>query len=200
MAFSADKDREIIRALAPAGYYMGIRIRQSKADLVFNTYPPEWQERYAAMSYRLRDPTIAWGFANNGAARWSALAHLDTAGIFADAAAHGLKHGLVIGTGEIKARTLAGFARPDRPFARDEIEWLQDAVQRLHTRNLPQSITFRELQALRLVAAGKPYAIAAHMLGISTGALRARLTSVRSRLGAPTIPEAIQVARRRTIV
>ena len=52
----------------------------------------------------------------------------------------------------------------------------------------------------RLVAAGKPYAIAAHMLGISTGALRARLTSVRSRLGAPTIPEAIQVARRRNIV
>ena len=95
-----------LRKLAPMGYFIGLHIRYAAPIMQFQAYPKAWTDHYAERGYALRDPTIAWGFANNGAARWSALAHLDTAGIFADAAAHGLKHGLVIGTGEIKARTL----------------------------------------------------------------------------------------------
>ncbi|SMO52915.1 autoinducer binding domain-containing protein [Paracoccus laeviglucosivorans] len=200
MTFSVEAELRAISLLASAGYYMGIRIREAKADLVYNTYPPQWQQRYLAMSYKLRDPIIAWAYANNGAAHWSDIAQNDAAGVIADAARHGLVHGLVVTVGAIGARTIAGFARPDRPFSLAEAEYLQAALHRMHRHARPKAVTVRELHALRLVAAGKTYAIAAHMLGISEGALRARLTSARSRLGARTVPEAIQIARQQNII
>ena len=189
-----------MQVIAPSGYYIGVRIREARADIVYNTYPEEWRQRYLAMSYRLRDPTIAWAYANKGAAHWKDLADLDTAGIFPDAARYGLAHGLIIGTGELAQRTLAGFARPDRAFTAAEVDWLQAAVRRIHQHARPDAVTFRELQALRLIAEGKPYAIAAHMLGISQSALRARLASARNRLNARTVAEALQQARSKNII
>lgn len=189
-----------IAALAPAGCYIGIRMREGKADIVINTYPPDWQQRYQAMSYRLRDPTVAWAFAHEGAVRWSQLGDIDTADIFADAARHGLAHGIMIATGEITARTLGGFARSDRPFTCAEIDRLRTSVQRMHKRARLQSITMRQVQALRLIARGTPYAIAADQLNISESALKARIASARSNLGARTVPEAIRIAQGRGLI
>lgn len=199
MGVTAETDLRLISVLAPAGYHLGVRIREARADLVFNTYPTAWQQRYTAMSYRLRDPSIAWAFAHGGVAHWSALAHLDTAGVFADAARHGLAHGVVIATGEVQMRTVAGFARADRDFTADETEALHGAVRRLH-RSARPGLTVLEMQALRQVAAGKRYAVAAHSLGISEAALKARIASARRSLGARTVPEALQIARTRKIM
>lgn len=182
------------------GCYIGIRTRAAKADIVINTYPPEWQQRYQAMSYRLRDPTVAWAFAHEGAIRWSQLALLDTAGIFADAARHGLNHGIVVATGEVTARTLGGFARSDRPFTCAEIERIRTSVQRMSKRGRLASITMRQVHALRLIAKGTPYAIAAEHLHISESALKARIASARANLGARTVPEAIRIAEGKGLI
>lgn len=200
MSVSLETELSLMSELATAGYYIGIRIREAKADIVYNTYPEEWRQRYLAMSYRLRDPSIAWAYCNDGATCWSDLAALDTAGVFADAARHGLAHGMVVATGDIRLRTIAGFARPDRPFTRDEALCLQATVRRLHKHAQPQSVTVRQLQALRLIARGHPYSIAAHALQISESALKARIALARRSLGARTVPEAVQIAQEKGII
>ncbi|SMO93872.1 helix-turn-helix transcriptional regulator [Paracoccus laeviglucosivorans] len=199
MRFSVDSDLRAISLLATAGYYIGIRIGKGGADKVYNAYPALWQQRYAAMSYLLRDPTVGWAYENIGTAHWHELAELDSAGIFADAARHGLAHGVTFAMGPIGARTIASFARDDRAFAADEVKWLRSATTRLHDRT-DRDITPRARQALSLIATGKSQALAAHELGISEAAIRARLASARERLGARTTAEAIIMARNLSII
>lgn len=193
--FSVESELRAISRVALSGYFIGLHIRQSGAALTFNSYPSAWQERYAEMSYLLRDPVVAWAYVENGRARWSDLTHLDTAGIFADAAAHGLVHGATIATGALSSRSIASVARPDRDFTDAELEKLTAAVHRLHAGVLGEgALTMNQIEALRLVASGDSYAMAAERLGISVSAVKARLVGARSRLAARTIAEAIQRA------
>lgn len=194
------KPLSLIRSISTAGYYVGVRIRAGKADVVMNTYPLEWQQRYATMSYRLRDPVILWGYGHTGITRWQDLAEGDQVGIFEDAARHGLPHGAVAATGPVDRRTIAGFARADRAFTAEELSELLAATQKLHQHAELDAISLREAQALRAIAAGKKYAEAAFSLEISESALKARLNSARKRLGARTTVEALRLARDRRLI
>ena len=59
----------------------------------------------------------------------------------------------------------------------------------------PEKLTRAQVEALERLAAGDRYAAAAAKLGISESALKARLASVRQRLGSRTNAEALQKAR-----
>lgn len=188
-----------IASLAPAGYFIGLRIRAGGADKLFNTYPRKWRLRYGRMSYLLRDPTLAWGYTHTGVIHWEELAGLDTGGIFSDALNYGLAYGVTVAVGPVDARTIGSLARNDRRVSEDEAAAFHTSLTRLHRYSVVP-VTAKEQHAIRLIAEGRTYAIAAHELGISITALRARLTSARKRLGADTISDLVQVARSRSLL
>ncbi|SMO98566.1 hypothetical protein [Paracoccus laeviglucosivorans] len=82
-------------------------------------------------------------------------------------------------------------------FVRDTIAG--STVTQLHDQP-NRHISPRSRQALRLVAAGKSQAVAAHELGITESALRMRLKSAREGLGSRTTAEAIIAARDLSII
>ena len=144
----------------------------------------------------MRDPTIAWGFSTEGAARWSEMEIPDPFGIFTEAAEFGLVHGVTVSCGPVSSRTISSFARDDREFRDEEIEEIERSVRRLHhMTEPPESLTEAQIEALRCIAAGDRHAAAAAKLQISESAFKARITAARQKLLARTTAEAIQRAK-----
>ncbi len=181
---------------SPAGYVAGMHIRFAGPLIQFQTYLQEWTDYYTEQGFALRDPMVAWGFAKEGASRWSEINLPDPFEIFAQAASYGLKFGVVVALGPLSSRSIVGCARADREFSDDEVRLIETVVEALHEATLPpESLTNAQRQALRLIADGDRHAAAAAKLGISESALKARLNAARGRLMARTTAEAIQRAK-----
>jgi LuxR family transcriptional regulator len=118
---------------SPAGFAVALHIAYATPTFLFQSYPPEWTEEYSARGLHMQDPTVAWGFSNTGAVRWSALRAQDTAGVFERARAFGLNYGVTIAV-LTELRTVASFARSDREFSDDEIARLLEILRSLHDR------------------------------------------------------------------
>jgi LuxR family transcriptional regulator, quorum-sensing system regulator SdiA len=182
--------------LATAGYFVGLHIRFTSPLWTYQTYDQRWIDHYTENGYVLRDPMTAWGFSKTGCIRWSDPDLMDPFGLFKEAAAYGLNHGVTVACGPIKSRTIASFARSDREFRDDEIAKIERVVLRLHDlTEPPEALTEAQVEALRCIAGGDRFAAAAEKLGISESALKARITSARIRLMARTTAEAIQRAK-----
>jgi LuxR family transcriptional regulator, quorum-sensing system regulator SdiA len=182
--------------LATAGYFVGLHIRFTSPLLTYQTYDQRWIDHYTENGYVLRDPMTAWGFSRTGCIRWSDPDLLDPFGLFNEAATYGLNHGVTVACGPIKSRTIASFARSDREFRDDEIARIERVVLHLHDlTEPPEALTEAQAEALRCIAGGDRFAAAAEKLGISESALKARITSARTRLMARTTAEAIQRAK-----
>lgn len=181
--------------LAPAGYALGLHIRFASAQIMLNTYDPKWVEIYASRGYMLCDPLISWGFGAKGSVRWSALNHPDPHQVLAQAADFGLRYGVAVSYGPLASRSIGGFARADREFTDVEMTEIAGLVATLHHISEPPSrLPPTQVVALRLVAHGLRYSEAAHRLGISESALKARLRNAREKLSCRTTPEAVQRA------
>ncbi len=181
--------------LAPAGYALGLHIRFASAQIMINTYDPRWIEIYTNQGYMLCDPLVSWGFGTEGTVRWSALNHPDPHNVLGQAAAFGLKFGVAVSHGPTGSRTIGGFGRSDREFSDAEIAEIADMVRILHRETEPpERLSPAQVDALRLIAKGYRYSQAAHQLGISESALKARLSGARDRLLCRTTAEAIQRA------
>ncbi len=181
---------------SPAGYLAGLHIRFAGPLIQYQTYSQKWIDHYTEQGYALRDPMVAWGFAREGASRWSEIELPDTFGIFEKAASYGLVYGVVVAVGALSSRSIIGCARADREFTNAEIERIAYLSKTLHeVTDPPESLTQAQSQALQLIADGHRYAAAAAKIGISESALKARLMSARNRLLARTTAEAIQRAK-----
>lgn len=190
-------------ALAPVGYLMAFHIRYGVPTTKFQTYPPDWIERYTSRAYQLRDPMVAWGFTRQGQARWSEISIPDPFGIMADAARHGLTYGAAVACGPILSRSICGFARDDREFNDAEIDRIVAIVHDMHDRldeKTLEPLTPGQLEALRAVAQGDRQDRVAAQLGISRSALKERLRGARGRLGARTLAEALKRAAERDLL
>lgn len=132
MSNSLASQLAILADSCPAGYAVGLHVRFTSPTYLFQTYPAAWNEFYSSQGLVMRDPTVTWGFSNEGAVRWSALAGDDPAGVLAGAADHGLIYGVAAAVLSGGSRTLAGFARGDREFTDSEIEALLAAVETMH--------------------------------------------------------------------
>lgn len=191
-----DRGLAALSDLAPKGYALGLHIRFASAHLMIQTYDPRWTEVYTERGYMLADPTVFWGFGNDGAIRWSQIDLPDPHGILEQAAAFGLIYGIVVACGPTSSRTIAGFARDDREFDDDEMTGILQIVETLHTASTPpEQLTPAQRMALRLIAKGNRHAEAAALLGISESAFKARLRAARERLLVRTTAEAIQRAQ-----
>ncbi len=182
--------------LAPKGYYVGLHIRFTSPLMTFNTYSPVWVDYYTTKAFAMRDPIVAWGFSQTGASRWSEIKIPDPFSIFRQAAEHGLSYGASISVGTLGSRTIGSVARDDREFTDAEIADVEGIVTRLHAIvKAPDSLSNAQKEALRLVGDGLRHSEAAAQLGISESALKARLTTVRTKLLARTTAEALQRAQ-----
>lgn len=191
-----DLEISLLRRLAPAGYFIGLHIRFASPLIVLQSYRDDWIEYYTEKGFVLHDPAIVWAMGETGTRRWSDLSANDPRGVFARAGEFGLKFGSTCSWGPSRSRSIGNFARPDREFTDGEMADLLSAFQRLHDLTLPkEELTQPQIDALRCIANGDRHAAAATKLGISESALKARIASARSRLGARTTAEAIQRAK-----
>jgi LuxR family transcriptional regulator len=97
-----------LSALAPSGYALGLHIRFASAQIMVNTYDPNWVEIYTNRGYMLCDPLISWGFGTEDVARWSALNHPDPHEVLGQAKAHSLTYGVAVARGPTSSRTIGG--------------------------------------------------------------------------------------------
>jgi LuxR family transcriptional regulator, quorum-sensing system regulator SdiA len=189
---------EQVKALAPSGHYIALRIGFAFPMQEVNGLPQAWVDHYTAQRFMLDDPVIRWMYTNTGATRWSQIDLSDSRQIFRQAWAFGLRYGVVVccfdGNTE-GLRSFGSFARGDREFEADEIAKLSAYVTRLHHEMAPPStLTQAELEALRMVKSGLRLKQIAHNLGVTEGAVKQRLKNAKLKLGAKTGTQAATMA------
>lgn len=184
--------------LAPAGYYVALRIGFAFPLAEHNALPARWVDHYTRQNYMLDDPVMRWLYGHSGARRWSEIALSDPRGILKEAAGYGLRYGVAIcfdDPGPKGQRSFGSFARMDREFTDDEIARLADSLEWLHVAMAPPTnLTRAELEALRLVKEGLLVKEIASRLNVSEGAVKQRLKNAKMKLGAKTRSQAVSVA------
>lgn len=123
---------EHLRSAGTAGFAAGLHLTYTSPRYLLQSYPPAWQEIYARNGYLMLDPTVHWGLENDGWIRWSELRGIDTAGILAEAAGHGLLHGITVAIIARGSRSIASFARGDRDYTDAEAARIQVHFGELH--------------------------------------------------------------------
>lgn len=185
-------------SLAPAGYYIALRIGFAFPLAEHNALPQAWTEHYTRLNFMLFDPVMQWLYSNSGATRWSEITFSDPRGVLVSALEHGLNYGVAIcfdDPGPKGQRSFGTFCRHDREFTDEEIEILQRKLERLHIAMAPPTnLTKAELEALRMVKEGLLVKEIASRLGVTEGAVKQRLKSAKTKLGAKTSSQAVSAA------
>lgn len=180
--------------IAPAGYYIALRIGFAFPIAERNALPGDWVQLYTRRGYMLHDPVIRWLYANTGVTRWSAITTPDTHGIMGEACRHGLRYGAAISLRDARdpgIRSFGSFARSDREYTDAEIAELSAELAALHAAFVPPAnLTNAELEALRLLKSGLLMKQIAARLGVSEGAVKQRLKNAKLKLGAKTASQA----------
>lgn len=180
--------------LAPAGFYLAIRVGFAFPMVEQNHFPASWVREYTASGMIVHDPAMSWAYKNCGVARWSELGEEDSQGVLELAKTHGLNFGAVascLDQGGGGQRSFGFFCRSDREYEAAELETLNEALvasHRAHTR--PKNLTAAELETLGLVKNGLLMKEIACLLGISESAIKQRLKNARLKLNAKTGPQA----------
>jgi len=121
-----------LKTIAPAGYALAFHIEFTTPTFLFQTYPNAWMKEYSEKGLVMSDPTVHWGFDNEGTTRWSDLAPMDNAGVLQLAASHGLNFGLTCSVSEGTSRSFASFSHADREFDDAEAATLLETITTLH--------------------------------------------------------------------
>lgn len=193
-----------ILAIAPAGFYVALRVGFSFPEEELNLLPENWVEFYTTHGLVVHDPAMKWVYGNTGATRMSDIADPDPHRIRDHAAIFGLSHGAVV---SVMAPTDRGrrsyglFYRDDRDFDTGDLGALQRLMRDLHAGNDDgPGLTPAEIEALRMQASGLRLKQVAGELGISESAVKARLNNAKRKLGAKTLSQAASIAASRRIL
>ena len=122
-----------MKAQAPAGFALAYQIRMTTPTYLFQSYTKEWNSYYSKNGLLMNDPTVLWGFENDGTIKWSDLKALDVKNVLEAASGFGMNFGITWASaapGEY--RSIGSFARSDREFTNDEVEELVTLAQDLH--------------------------------------------------------------------
>lgn len=115
-----------------AGFAIALHLAYTSPRYMIQSYPAAWRERYARNGYLMMDPTVHWGLENHGWIRWADLVGLDTNGLFAEAAEHGMRFGLTSTVFARGSRSIASFSRADQDFTDAEAVDIHDQMGELH--------------------------------------------------------------------
>jgi LuxR family transcriptional regulator, quorum-sensing system regulator SdiA len=187
--------------LAPAGYYMAIRIGFAFPMVEQNRLPDSWVREYTLSGLAVYDPAMAWAYLNEGCVRTSELAERDSQGVLELAKGHGLAFGAAVccpDAEDLGERSIGFFFRPDREYTDPELEQLHRGLLALHRAHArPKNLTVAELETLNLVKNGLLMKEIASALGVSESAVKQRLRNARLKLNAKT---GTQAAARATML
>ncbi len=190
--------------LAPAGYFIALRIGFAFPVEEVNALPPDWVDYYTQNRYMLFDPAIRWAYANTGIVLWDNLTGDDPRQILEKAKTYGLIHGITISVFDGNSdgqRSFASFARSDRPFLDLEIKLLEAFLHRRHREMAPPTnLTDAELVALQMVKDGLRLKQIAFELKVTEGAVKQRLKNAKDKLGAKTSTQAATMAAQYGII
>lgn len=196
--------REQIDQIAPAGFYLALRVGFSFPEEELNKLPPNWIEFYTTNGLVVHDPVMKWVYGNTGVLRMAELGLPDPHQIRARSIVFGLTHGAAISvlTPSDRGRRSYGlFFRRDRDFADQDLVALHAIVKQLHSGKTDEpSLTAAEIEALQMQAGGLRLKQIAGQLGISESAVKARLNNAKKKLGAKTLPQASSIAASRRII
>ncbi len=186
-----------VKAIAPAGHYIALRIGFAYPVEEVNALPAEWVDHYTQNRFMLFDPVIRWAYSNVGMLRWRELSD-DPRKVLPKAKTFGLHFGTVISVfdgNDEGQRSYGSFARSDREFTDLEMRVLNAYVTRRHFEMAPpKNLTMAELEALGMVRDGQRLKEVAHNLGVSEGAVKQRLKNAKLKLGAKTGLQAAAMA------
>lgn len=189
-------DTEGIRALAPGGHYLALRVGFAFPLEEVNGLPPDWVDFYTRGRFMLFDPVIRWSYQCCGVIRWSEINLPDPRRVLEQARQYGLRYGASVSIHDEDQRSFGSFLRVDREYTQQEMECLYACVAALHDeRKPPDNLTLAEIEALSMVRDGMRLKQIAHALGVSEGAVRQRLRGAKDKLGATTNAHAAARAR-----
>lgn len=196
--------KEQIQQIAPAGFYVALRVGFSFPEEELNNLPDIWVEFYTTHGLVVQDPAMRWVYGHTGGIRFSEMTLPDPHQVRAHAAVFGLGHGAVVSVmaPQDKGRRSYGlFFRDDRDFEDAELDGLQRIMRVLHTGPEDEKgLTNAEIEALKLQSEGLRLKQIAARLGISESAVKARLNNVKRKLGARTQSQAASIAAARRIL
>ena len=187
-----------IAQLAPAGYYIALRIGFAFPIEETNALSSDWIDHYTKQRFMLYDPTVRWAYANVGCIRWSEITLDDPKRVLAQARSFGMRYGLTVSvfdSGKDQQRSLASFTRSYREFSTLEAKLLQVYLTRRHTETAPPTnLTKAEIEALGMIKDGRRLKEIAFQLKVSEGAVKQRLKNAKLKLGAKTGTQAAALA------
>lgn len=193
----SDAER-VFKRLAPAGYYLALRVGFILPLAERNTMPQAWIDRYTRLGYLVHDPVIRWVYGNTGTIRWSAIDLSDPRGVLREAAEYGMRFGVAVccpPTQDTGQRSFATFARSDREFTDAEAGELHARVTALHiAATPPTTLTRGEIEALSMMRDGLLLKEIAGRLGVTEGAIKQRIRSAKEKLNAKTASQAVSCA------
>lgn len=196
--------RNQIDQIAPAGFYVALRVGFSFPEEELNALPQNWVEFYTTNGLVVHDPAMKWVYSNTGVVRMDEIVLPDPHQVRARAAVFGLSHGAVISVmapSDRGRRSYGLFFRGDRTFAEQDLSDLLGIVKRLHSGATDDpSLTAAEIEALQMQAGGLRLKQIAGDLGISESAVKARLNNAKKKLGAKTLPQALSIASARRLI
>ena len=197
--------KALFESIAPAGFYVAVRLGFMSPEEEINTFRPDWIDFYTSRGLALHDPLMRWIYSNCGAARWSALNTEDALGIMAFYSGSGMHYGAVVCVSSDEARprrTFGYFSRSDRELSQSELEELEARLRSLHFHPVQQEerLTKAQSEALRLLSQGMRLREIAHALDISESAVKARLKSAMARMHARTPAQAATIASKRGLL
>ena len=139
-----------LETLSPAGYAMALHVSFTTPRFLFQKYNRDWIEYYTKNGLVMADPTVRWGFENNGLISWSELTDLDTEGVLKKASEFGIKHGFTFSTEAGDSKSITSFARGDRAFSDEERQEICKLAEALHheTADL-DALSGSDLEALK---------------------------------------------------
>jgi LuxR family transcriptional regulator, quorum-sensing system regulator SdiA len=191
-----------VHQIAPAGFYIALRVGFSFPEEELNLLPEIWVEFYTTHGLVVHDPAMRWAYSNIGAIRFSDLGLPDPHQVRAHAAVFGLGHGAVVSVlrpEDHGRRSYGLFFRDDRNFTVAELGTLHQVMSDLHHGEDP-ALTRAEVEALKLQSQGLRLKQIAAQLGISESAVKARLNNVKRKLGARTQSQAASIAAARRML
>jgi aldose 1-epimerase/LuxR family transcriptional regulator len=197
--------RERFATIAPAGFYVALRLGFFSAEEELNTFAPRWIDHYTINGLALHDPLMRCVYSGSGARRWSALGVADPMGVLSSYAAFGMPFGAVICVTpeeDHPRRSFGFFARQDRELTLAEMEELETLLRAAHFRepHKDRLLTRAQTDALRLLSRGMRLKEIAYALGISESAVKARLKSAMARMDARTPVQAASIASQRGLL
>lgn len=200
------QSKDEFEKIAPAGFYVALRVGYSFPQEELNRLDPGWVTLYTRLGLVMRDPAMRWVYTNNGAIRWSEFDLPDPVGVVALARRAGLTWGATVAfcrKQDVGRRSYAMLFRGDRDFEEEELGKAYVVLRNLHAdtgTGAAPNLTGAELEAIRMRAAGKLLKQIAAELGISESAVKARLSSARRKVGAKNTMELLSIAALRRMI